>query len=181
MATQDDPTRYGTISRALHWSMAALMGWQFAGMGAKLAFGREHPLTEALSANHSQIGTVLFVLVLARLVWAFANRRNRPAHGTGLLAKAAVAGHTAIYLLMLLVPLFALVRAWGRERGFAPFGFEIFAPRTPETVVTGAVELGDMFHGELAWIMGALILSHIAMALVHHVVLRDDRLRRMTA
>lgn len=181
MQIMDNQGRFGTVTRALHWSMAVLIGWQFVGMISKVAVGREHPVSQFLGGYHSNVGTVLFVLIVLRLAWAFINRRNRHSHGGGLLAKAAVAGHTAIYTLMLLVPLMALIRAWGRERGFSPFGFELFAPRTPDTVVTAAVELGDMFHGELAWLMGLLVLSHIFMAVFHHRVLRDDTMKRMLA
>lgn len=181
MRIWDKDTGYGTPSRILHWGTALLITWQFVGMASKLALGREHSLSRLLGGNHGQVGTVLFGLIVLRLLWAFANRHNRPPHGAGLLGRLAVAGQTALYLLMLAVPLLALLRAWGGERGFAPFGFEIFAPRSPEMVVTAAVGLGDRLHGELAWLMGALILGHIAMALVHHFLLRDGTMKRMAA
>ena len=78
---------------------------------------------------------------------------------------------------MLAVPSAALLRAWGGVRGFAPFGFQIFAPRAPDQVVKAATDIGSNFHGELAWVMGVLILGHIAMTLFHQIVLRDRLLR----
>lgn len=181
MQVRDNHDRYGTVTRIIHWGVASLMLWQFSGMISKLSLGREHSLTQFLAGKHSAVGTVLFVLILFRLFWAFKNRHNRPAHGGGVLGFAAWMGHLALYTLMLLVPLTALIRAWGNDRQFAPFGFEIFPARTPEQVIAPATEIGAMFHGELGWIMGALVVGHITMALLHHVALRDGTLKRMAA
>ena len=179
MAIWDDSTRYGAVTRGFHWGIAALLLWQFGGMLSGRILGEESALAAALSANHQQVGTVLFVLIAARVVWALANRGRRPPHGPGLHGYAVRLGHFAMYALMLAVPSAALLRAWGGERAFAPFGFQIFAPRAPEEVVSTATAIGSNFHGELAWIMGILILGHIAIALVHQLVLRDGTLKRM--
>lgn len=181
MSLRDTPLHYGTVSRALHWSIAVLMLWQFGGMLSKLALGRDHALTELLAGNHGQVGTVLFVLIVIRLIWAFGNRNQRPAPQPGLMGYAARLGHFAMYVIMLLVPVAALVRAWGGERAFAPFGFEIFPARADSEVITAATEFGNNLHGEFAWILGILILGHVVMALFHHFVLRDGLLRRIAA
>ena len=175
----DNQDRYGAVTRTLHWGIAALMAWQFGGMLSESLLGDEASLAVALTANHTQVGTILFVLIVLRVVWAALNRDRRPPRRAGLLGHAARLGHVALYALMLAVPSAALLRAWGGERGFAPFGFQIFAPRAPDQVVKTATDIGSNFHGELAWVMGVLILSHIAMALFHQVVLRDRLLRRM--
>lgn len=179
MAIWDESARYGAISRFFHWSVAALMVWQFSGMLAKISLGRDHPLTGALSGNHAQVGTILFVLIACRMIWAGLNRGSRPDHGTGWQGHAVRLGHVTLYALMLAVPLAALLRAWGNDRAFAPFGFQIFAARGPDEVVTTATAIGDSFHGEMAWIMGVLILGHIAMAVLHQLVRRDGTLKRM--
>ncbi|TJZ92632.1 cytochrome b [Paracoccus gahaiensis] len=179
MTIRDSTARYGSVSRAFHWAVAALMLWQFGGMLSEKILGEESPLAAALSANHTQVGTILFLLIVARAVWALVNRGQRPAHGPGLQGYAVRLGHFALYALMLAVPSAALLRAWGNERAFAPFGFQIFAPRSPDEVVGTATAIGSNFHGELAWIMGVLILGHIAMAILHQVVLRDGTLKRM--
>lgn len=179
MQLRDTPERYGTISRLFHWSMAALILWQLTGMALKVTIGRDHAITRIFTPYHSAIGTVLFCLIVLRVVWLFVNRAHRPDHATGFMGYAARLGHFALYALMFTVPLAALIRAWGGERAFAPFGFEIFAARSPEAVVPAAVTFGDALHGELAWVMAALILGHIAMALFHQFVLRDRLMKRM--
>jgi len=172
----DTIQRYGLVSRILHWSMAALLLWQFLGMGLKLTLGRT-PLVSFFTGSHQMVGTVLFVLILARVIWTIANRRHRPAHGDGLLGLAARAGHMALYLVMLIVPAAAILRAYGSERVFAPFGFQIFPAQQPE--IGWMVGIGDALHGELGWLMLALIAGHVVMVGLHQAMWRDGTLQRM--
>lgn len=173
---RDTPRLYGTVTRALHWAMAALILWQFAGMALREIFGRQ-PWLSPIVGSHAPVGTILFVLVLLRALWALANRRNRPAHGGGLLGRAAAAGHALLYLLMLAVPALGLLRAWGSDRGFAPFGIPLFAPKSPEVAWTDA--LAGALHGELAWLLLALIAGHVVMVGIHQAMWRDGTLARM--
>ncbi|MDQ7260224.1 cytochrome b [Paracoccus sp. PS-1] len=173
---RDSARLYGKLTRLLHWSIAALMLWQFLGMGLRLALGRT-PLVSFFVGSHQKVGTVLFLLIVLRVLWALANRRNRPDHGVGLLGLAARLGHGALYLVMALVPLAALLRAYGGERAFAPFGFEIFAARQPP--IGWMVGIGDALHGEMAWLLLALIAGHVLMVGVHEGMWRDGTLARM--
>ena len=173
---RDTPMLYGRLTRLLHWTIAALMLWQFLGMGLKLALGRQ-PIVSFFIGTHQKVGTVLFVLIVLRVVWALMNRRNRPGHGSGVLGLAATLGHLALYAAMVLIPVAALLRAYGSERAFAPFGFQIFAPQTPP--IEWMVTFGDMIHGELGWITLALIAGHVLMVCLHEGMWRDGTLRKM--
>lgn len=173
---RDTRQSYGPVTRVLHWLMAGLLLWQFLGMGLSALFGRTD-FVRFFTSSHQKVGTVLFLLIVARVVWALINRANRPDHGKGAVALAAKLGHAAMYAIMVLVPLVAILRAWGGTRGFAPFGFEIFAPQAVGIAWTQT--LGGLLHGELAWVLGAMILGHIAMVAVHQGVWRDGTLSRM--
>lgn len=173
---RDTTALYGRITRLLHWAIAALMLWQFVGMGLRLALGRT-PVVAFFVGSHQKVGTVLFVLILLRLLWALANRGHRPDHGAGLVGLAARLGHLALYAIMLLVPVAALLRAWGSDKPFAPWGFQIFSAKTPE--VGWAVGFGELLHGEAAWLLLALIAGHVLMVAVHEGLWRDGTLSRM--
>ena len=179
MKIQDDTQRYGFISRLFHWGMAFLFAWQFAGMLAKICLGRRHELTQLLSANHVQIGCILFVMLLARAIWAIVNRTNRPGFESGLMGLAARLGHLALYLLVLFVPSAALIRAWGSNMDFAPFGFTIFAHSDSAEALPAAMRFGSLLHGTIAWLLAAMILGHITMALYHHFIEKNGLLNRM--
>ena len=116
----DTPARYGRISRWLHWGMALLFAWQFIGMGLRLALGRT-PLVTFFVSSHASVGLLLLLLVLVRGAWGLFNQGHRPPAEAGLIGVAARAGHAALYLLMLVVPLIALVRLYGSGRAFAWF------------------------------------------------------------
>lgn len=172
-----DTTRaYGKISRFFHWSIAMLILLQFFGMFLKLWLGRGSPTAGFFVGLHQPTGTILFALIVSRVLWAFANRGNRPDHGDGLLGRAARMGHLALYLVMVYVPASALIRAYGSKRGFAPFGFEIFAPKTPELGWTASFA---EYHGEAAWLLLVLILGHVAMVGIHETMWRDGTLAKM--
>lgn len=167
---------YGRITRLLHWSIAALMLWQFIGMGLRLALGKV-PVVSFFVGSHQKVGTVLFVLIVLRVIWALMNRGNRPDHDPGLLGLAARFGHLLLYAIMVIVPVAALLRAYGGARPFAPFGFQIFPAQTPE--IGWMVRLGDALHGEMAWLLLALIAGHVVMVGIHQGMWRDGTLARM--
>lgn len=173
---RDSTERYGIVSRGLHWGMAVLLALQFLGMGLKLAVGRT-PLTSFFVSNHAPLGVLLLVLCALRIVWGLANARRRPRQRRDVLGRLALAGHGALYLLMLVVPTLALLRLYGSGRGFRPYGIELIAPSERKLEWT---ELpAELLHGELAWVMLALIAGHVAMALLHRFWWRDGVLARM--
>ncbi|WP_458096497.1 cytochrome b [Roseomonas sp. WA12] len=172
----DSPARYGLVSRVLHWGMAALFAWQFAGMAIKLALGR-HPVSAFFVGSHASFGTLLMVLVLIRGTWGLLNLRRRPPHGTGWLGRAAQFGHLTIYGLMLAVPLLGLLRQYGSGRAFAAFSIPLWGA-TGETHPS-LVGAGDAAHGELGWVLLAIVAGHVAMVAFHGLVLRHAVLPRM--
>ncbi|PVB62193.1 cytochrome b/b6 domain-containing protein [Labrenzia sp. 011] len=172
----DRPDRYGLVSRTLHWGMAALFAAQFLSAAAHWGLPRENALREALWSYHVALGTTLFLLVLLRGLWGLANIQKRPAY-SGATGQAAVVGHVVIYALMVIVPAVRLLAAAGGTRGFSYLGIPVFSPR--ETAIAWTQAPAE-WHGELGWILGLVILGHIAMAIVwHRLIQRDHVLERM--
>ena len=174
---RDTPEKYGLVSRTLHWSMAALFAWQFLGMGLD-AVAENTAIAKFFKSTHSVFGALLFLLVAIRAAWALSNRAARPAHGPGPLGRAAVAGHLALYALMIVVPALALLRSYGSGRGLNVFGLFQLIPATGVRV-DWMVAPASALHGFLAWTLLALIGGHIAMVFVHRGLLRDDTLAKM--
>ena len=102
----DTATRYGTVSRTLHWAMAACYLLMFA-TALKL---------------HKAAGLLLLLLALVRFVWALVHFQRRPAGGV-----AVKAGHLALYALMFAVPASGMARqfhgAFGNAHGALAFVF----------------------------------------------------------
>lgn len=176
MTLRDGPQYFGTVSRVLHWAMAALLTWQFGGMLLKEVVGRT-PLMAFWVGSHASVGTLLLVLLLLRACWAFIQLPQRPSYHEGLIGRLAVAGHCALYGLMLIVPTLALLRIFGSGRGVRLFGVEIQPPGGEK--VEWMMAPANLLHGTLAWTLLALICGHIAMVFVHRWLWRDDVLVRM--
>ncbi|WP_062014045.1 cytochrome b [Aureimonas sp. AU4] len=174
----DRPTGYGLVTRTLHWGMALLFAWQFA--GAMLhALAERTPVERFVWATHYSVGVTLWALVLARGAWGLANLGSRPRHeGPPLLARAATLGHLALYALMVVVPTLAILRAAGNGRGFSVYGLQLVAPGGEPNAAL--VAPGNVLHGFLGWTLLVLVAGHVAVALWHARVRRDGTLRRMT-
>ncbi|EMV8751938.1 cytochrome b/b6 domain-containing protein [Escherichia coli] len=172
----DEPGKYSAISKALHWGMAAIFAWQFTGMMLLATLG-ETPLSIFFIGSHGALGTLLFLLVALRLVWRAYNAHCRPGYEASLSGVLAKIGHAAIYGLIIVVPLLALLRSYGSGREFMPFGIPLWG--ASEEKIVWLIEPADLAHGLLAWALLALIVGHIGMAIWHRVIKRDQVWQRM--
>lgn len=167
---------YGLVSRTFHWLMAALFICQFI-IAITLFLAGDGPVANMLWPVHQQLGFLLFLLAFVRGGWGILNITRRP-HKHGLAGMLATIGHLLLYVLMLVVPALALLRASGDEYGFSVLGVEIFTPSGAEN--TALTAPGNAFHSLLGWVLLVVVAGHAGMAFFHHFVLRDDTLREMT-
>lgn len=170
---KDTATRFGLVSLTLHWLMAALIIWQFGCLIVKMAGG---PFSWVL---HKEIGLILLMLVFIRGLWALMNLKRRPGYDAKrpVVAKLAVLGHVALYLLMIVVPALAMMRQYGSGKAFSFFGIPITADTGVQ--IPWMTAPASALHGLLGWLMLLLIVGHILMSLIHHFVWKDGLLNRM--
>jgi cytochrome b561 len=163
MTTQylDNPERYGLITRALHWSMALVLGWQFLTTVVRVLM-EESALDEFMWGTHRAAGVLLMLMVVLRLLWALFNLKQRPAS----LGMAAKLGHLALYGLMLGVPFFALLRQYGSGRELTVFGLQLMPGFSGEKIEWLMLP-ANLFHGWAGWLMLVLIVGHALMVMVH--------------
>jgi len=157
----DTPRRYGTLSRWLHWGMAACFAFMFTTVLVH-RFAEKSAADALLIPWHKPVGALLMLLVVLRTLWALLQARRRPSH----LSVAAQWGHRALYLLMIAIPAIALVRQYGSGRAFAQFGLPLMAARENDKI-DWMLELGGLLHGELGWALLALVAGHVTMAIWH--------------
>lgn len=167
---------YGTISKAFHWGMAALVlamlgiGFFMGGMPASLTKLKTYNL-------HKSLGVTVLALVVLRMLWHL--YAPRPAllalHAWERLA--ARAGHAALYFFMLAMPLsgWAMSAAAGRPVSFfGLFTLPDIAPANP-----AIQRICHDIHEICALGLLAMVAAHFAAALKHHIIDKDDTLRRM--
>lgn len=158
---KDNETRYGTVSRILHWGMALLMLIQLLSATAHMLFD-ETPFEELLWPTHKPIGFLLLVLIVIRICWVLMNRHHRPSS----VSLSAKLGHIALYGLLAVVPALGLLRQYGSGRAFEPFGIPLFGGFEGEKIAW-MVQPGNLLHGWLGWILFMMIIGHIFMVILH--------------
>jgi cytochrome b561/polyisoprenoid-binding protein YceI len=182
MPVQNTPNSYGLVARAFHW-LTALVILSAIPLGVIANDMAASPETMAAKATlfslHKTLGVAAFGLGLARIVWALSQPRPAGLHPQRRLESfAAHLVHWLLYLSLAIVPLSGWVHH-AAVAGFAPilwpFGQGLpFVPKSDSVAtVAGAV------HWVFTKVLIASILLHIAGALKHHLIDRDDTLRRM--
>lgn len=170
-------TRYTRTAMSLHWLIAIAIFGTFA-LGTYMADLRISPTMLKLYSWHKWAGVTIFVLVVARLAWRLGHPPPAlPAHMPPLERLAAHAGHLALYGLMFAIP----VSGWlmSSALGFQTVWFGVLP--LPDLVAKDAA-LGDLLqqvHLVLNYMLLALVVMHVAAALKHHFINRDDVLLRM--
>lgn len=170
--------RYSTTSRLFHWGMALLILLTIPAGLLMVQKGIGRGLQDALFLYHKNVGVLLLVLVVARLLW----RWHRPAPKLPLTLPALQASvarltHALLYLLLIIMPVEGYIRV--RAGGFPiealdALGIQTLVPRSDALAATAK---SVHYYSGLA-IMIVLAL-HIGAALYHRFITRDGIFDRM--
>lgn len=170
MTIKDD--NFNGLIKFFHWSMALLFIWQFMAIFAVKIVG-ETPTTDWLWGTHKPVGFVLMLMLLGRVAWGLLTLKKRPVP-TSYWSRL---GHMVLYVFMALVPALALIRQYGSGRSFEFAGFTVFEGFEEEKIEWMTM-LGGMLHGELGFILAALIVGHIAAGFIHRKQTRSNAIFR---
>ena len=171
-------TSYHPVTKTLHWLMSVLI----IGLLALGLYMHELPLSPQkleLYSWHKWFGMTVFMLVWLRLAWRIAHPAPPPPSGLSPLLKSiARAAHGLLYGLMVLIPLSGWLMS--SAKGFQTVWFGVLP--IPD-LLSRDKELGNLLQQVHEGLNVALMLTlsgHVAAALWHHVILKDDTLKRMT-
>ena len=180
-------TGYGRVAIAFHWTMAVLII-------AMLAFGlymttlpQTDPATFQLFQLHKSIGFVVLALAVLRLVWRLVNPSPKLPDGMHPLEKlAAHLGHIGLYVLIIAMPITGWFMVSASPWGIPTVLFNVQpVPHLPVPEALGTKEQAEAFfkmlHEYGAYLLIALVVVHIAAALKHHFIARDNTLKRMVS
>jgi cytochrome b561 len=177
MRLSNDSLRYGVISMLFHWVVVALIITQF------LLANKEHdmplgPAKIAVLAQHKSIGITILLLAILRLVWRFFGAvpadppraprwQTRLAHGT----------HYLLYALLFAIPVTGWLMSSARNFSVSWFGLltlpDLIGPSK------GAYSFLHETHEFLGNTLFYVAILHALAALKHHLIDRDNVLRRM--
>ncbi|MCG7492627.1 cytochrome b/b6 domain-containing protein [Thalassobius sp. Cn5-15] len=188
MSLTNTQARYGSVAKALHWSVALLILAMLpvGFIAAKLAEATQagspivsiSVLTTLFSA-HKTFGVLVLILAVLRILWALTQSRPAPLHPERKLETlAAEAVHWMLYAFILLVPLTGWIHH-AASSGFAPI-WGPFGQDLPFVAKNEALShvFAQLHFATVLGMVGTLGL-HIAGALKHQVIDRDVTLARM--
>lgn len=176
VATLDLPARsYGRLSIALHWLMLALLVAVYATILLRQEFPRGSETRDALKAWHFSLGLTVFALVWLRVIGRWIGGRIErtgvwPDRIAGLM-------HLALYAFMIAMPLLGWLTLSAEGDPVRLFGLGLPPLAGPDAALAKQTE---QVHETLGTVGYWLVGLHAAAALVHHYLLRDGTLKRMT-
>lgn len=170
------PRHFAPLARLLHWLMALMIiAMLFIGAGMVASVSERH---EWLLQLHKPLGIAILLLVIVRLVVRFTRRTPPlPADLPGWQVLAAKASHVLLYALMLILPLlgWSMISAAGDPVMLSE------SLRLPSILPADAQTFAWLrkAHGYLAYLLFLTVLVHLAAALFHGWVRRDEVLASM--
>lgn len=174
---QSAPLHYTGTAKVLHWLVALIIIGLFV-LGQYMSDLSMSPRKLQLYSWHKWFGVTVFLLVLVRLGWRLTHQPPRlPAQMPKLQQLASHIGHTALYGLMLAIP----ISGWlmSSAKGYQTVWFGVLP--IPDLLGKDKL-LGDLLaelHGALNGLLMFIVVIHVIAALKHHFIDRDDVLKRM--
>jgi cytochrome b561 len=166
--------RYDGTTIALHWLTAALVValWGIA-QAEELV---PKPDRHLLWSVHIIVGAALAVVLTARVAWRARHGAHLPSSDAGVLGVVARAAHWALYTLVAIAVVLGFVNL--AVRGW-DFGGVVTLPgwAPDDRALRRTINDWHELAANMTLVVAAL---HAATALVHHYVLRDGVLRRMS-
>ena len=172
-----------------HWLTALLilanlpLGWFATQLAEEIAAtgGSDALVARAtlLFSIHKTTGVAIFLVALARILWALTQTKPGLLNGdTAVEARAAETAHWLLYGSLVAVPLSGWVHH-AATTGYAPIWWPLgqslpFVPKSE-----AVAEIAATLHFLFILVLAGALAAHVAGALKHHLIDGDATLRRM--
>ncbi len=175
---QKQTAGFGKIAKLLHWGMAFLVLLSLSAIEFRDIFPKG-PIRHEVTSWHFQTGLCIFLLFFFRVVWRIKNPIP-PIFPplSGMQKLASTVGHYLLYAMMFVLPLLGILTRQSRGDGVDYFGYNlpIFLDEDSGLPYALIIKAAHIYLGN---ILIGLIIAHILMAIYHHLIRRDNTLRRM--
>ncbi|MGH6828295.1 MAG: cytochrome b [Rhizomicrobium sp.] len=167
---------YDPVAKSLHWLIFLLLAAQYL-IGSIMPHIGGHTLDRSWVAWHLSVGASILFFIVVRLLW----RAFHPVPGLQTEARweriAARVIHWALYILVLVMTLLGWAAANAHGWSVHLFGLVSLPQIAPKGSRWGH-EAGDI-HDVVLYVLLGVIVLHVAAALYHYFVKRDDVVARM--
>ncbi|MBS0275611.1 MAG: cytochrome b [Proteobacteria bacterium] len=187
MTSANTRTRYGTVAMTMHWIIAALVLTNiYLGLSFEY-YPKGDPTLFKVVQIHKSIGLTVLVLSVLRLLWRLVNPvPPLPASMNAPLKFLARATHYLFYFLIIAIPLSGWLMVSTSRLGLPTSYFGLFDWPNVGFIANMPLNQRRLWHEPLetthmllAWSAIVLVAIHVAGALYHQFVTRDDVLKRM--
>jgi cytochrome b561 len=169
---------WGSVSRWFHWVLAAIIiGMLAYGWWMNHIPGRPDRLF--YRTIHADIGYVVLLLMVLRLVWKIFNPTpSLPSDGPRWQRVAAHINHWALYIVTITVAILGWAHSGAHTPDYSSW-FGLFHVPQFTSPDKAAANFFEDRHIWAAYVLLALIVIHFVAALWHHFVKRDRVAARM--
>ena len=180
-------TNYGSVAKLLHWLMAAWIVTAYAVI-IWLTWGHDEGLIPGLN-YHKVVGFSILLPFIFRVVWRMRNPAPELPVGMPLWqVRLSRLSHASLYFLMIAMPVSGYLGNFGGV-DYAILQVPPFARTELAGWIFATFDITgqqwdvffDTFHYRIVgpYVFPTVVLLHVGAAVYHHVVLKDDVLRRM--
>ena len=172
----DRPSHYNLTLRVIHWLTALVVvglfavGWWMVDLTYYSSWYKTAPFW------HKSLGICLAALTVFRLIWRVV-KGTPEIEGKPLERKAAHAAHHAIYLLLFVI--FVSGYLISTSDGRAIEVFNVFSVPSMGELFPNQSDIAGAVHYYAAFTLIGLAILHAAAAIKHHVINKDNTLRKM--
>lgn len=178
--------QYSGIAIGLHWLIAILIIGMLAVGKYMTNLDENDPIRYSLTQWHKSFGICILILSFLRILWRLTHKT--PALPEGMASwEKLVAGltHLVFYLLIIGIPLSGWIMVSASPLNLPTVLFkQIPWPHLPPfpTLPNKAevAELSHFAHNMASNLLGVLLILHVAAALRHQFIIKDNLINRMS-
>ena len=176
---KNSSTSYGWPSIVLHWLSAILLFGLF-GLGLYMVeLDYYDTLYHDSTHWHESIGLLFLGLLVIRLIWQQINSKPEPIAPNNVQKRIAKLAHWILYLLMLIIPVTGYLISTADGNTVALFSW--FDVPSITGKINNMETISGLAHYWLSIAIVILVVGHIGASLKHHLLDKDNTLKRMLA
>ena len=172
--------RYTRFASILHWIVAALMIFMLFFSEDLIKVPRGSSLADWGPSAHASFGILVFLLVVARLLWRTANPPppDLPMPRWQQIASHAI--HHSLYALMIFIPIFGLLAIVPYGEARVDVDKVTFFKLFPVAFLPNIGDWTGDVHAILGNVAEVLIILHVLAVIKHQFWDKDGILQRMS-
>lgn len=177
MSLKNTHDSYGSVTKIFHWTIATII-YIMLTIGFVMGNISNDSLADKLYYYHKATGITVLGIMVLRMLWRIINIRPKlPESVPKWQRLASSAVHYGLYILLFAMPLSGWIMS--SANGTPPSVFGLF--QMPAIVATNKAVTKTFaeIHELLAFVLIAFIVIHVAAALKHYFIDKDQVLQRM--